>query len=129
MPTPVETIRSFYAALACGDAPAALELMSDDIDWVVMEGWPYKPEGRGPQKVAEAVFVPLQQEWTEFKLVPSEYLGDGETVVSIGRFLGVHGLTGKRLNAGYAHIWDVRDGRIARFRQYADTLVVDEARK
>ncbi|WP_219607435.1 nuclear transport factor 2 family protein [Burkholderia gladioli] len=52
----------------------------------------------------------------------------GETVVSIGRFVGTHGTTGKTADAGYAHVWTVRSGRIARFRQYIDTKAVADAR-
>ena len=127
MTTAVETIRDFYAALESGDAPRALGLMSDDIEWTTM--WHYKVTGRGPQKVAEGLLVPLMKEWKSFKLIPTEFIADGGTVVSLGCFVGVHGTTGKMADAGYAHVWTVVDGRIARFRQYIDTLAVAEARR
>jgi ketosteroid isomerase-like protein len=127
MPTPTDLIRSFYAALATGDAPAALGLMADDIEWHTM--WHYKVAGRGPQKVAEGLLMPLMAEWASFALTPSDYIADGDTVVSLGRFTGVHGTSGKPVDAAYAHVWDVRDGKIQRFRQYIDTLAVAEARR
>jgi ketosteroid isomerase-like protein len=127
MTTPVETVRNFYAALASGNAPIALGLMADDIEWITM--WHYKVDGRGPQKVAEGLVMPLMKEWKEFTLVPSEYIADGETVVSLGSFVGTHGASGKTADARYAHVWTVVDGRIKRFRQYIDTLAVAEARK
>lgn len=122
----IELIRSFYTALAAEDAPRALALMADDIEWTTM--WHYKALGRGPQHVAEGVLMPIMQEWTEVAFVPSEFIGDGDTVVSLGRFSGVHGVTGKRVDVRYAHAWTVADGRIASFRQYIDTLAVAEAR-
>jgi len=127
MTTPVETVQNFYAALASGNAPVALGLMADDIEWITM--WHYKVDGRGPQKVAEGLVMPLMKEWKEFTLVPSEYIADGETVVSLGSFVGTHGASGKTADARYAHVWTVVDGRIKRFRQYIDTLAVAEARK
>jgi len=127
MTTPVETVQNFYAALASGNAPVALGLMADDIEWITM--WHYKVDGRGPQKVAEGLVMPLMKEWKEFTLVPSEYIADGETVVSLGNFVGTHGASGKTADARYAHVWTVVDGRIKRFRQYIDTLAVAEARK
>jgi len=127
MTTPVETVRNFYAALASGNAPVALGLMADDIEWITM--WHYKVDGRGPQKVAEGLVMPLMKEWKEFTLVPSEYIADGETVVSLGNFVGTHGASGKTADARYAHVWTVVDGRIKRFRQYIDTLAVAKARK
>jgi hypothetical protein len=39
---------------------------------------------------------------------PGEFNADGKTVVSLGRFTGVHGATGKSAEAGYAHVWTVR---------------------
>ncbi len=127
MTTPVETVRNFYAALESGDAARALGLMSSDIEWITM--WHYKVVGRGPQKVAEGLLMPMMKEWTSFKLIPSEYLADGASVITPGRFVGVHSITGKTAEARYAHIWTVADGRITRFRQYIDTLAVAEARR
>lgn len=127
MTEPVEIIRDFYSKLKAGDAPGALSLMADDIEWITM--WHYKVNGRGPEHVAEGLFKPLMAEWTSFALEPTEFLADGETVVSLGRFTGVHGATGKHAEAGYAHVWTVENGKIARFRQYIDTLAIAEARR
>jgi ketosteroid isomerase-like protein len=127
MTTPTEIVRSFYEKLRAGDAPGALDLMAQDIEWITM--WHYKVEGRGPEHVAEGLFKPLMAEWSTFALVPTEFIADGETVVSLGHFSGVHGTTGKQAEAGYAHVWTVKDGKIARFRQFIDTLAIAEARR
>lgn len=127
MTTATEIVRRFYAALGQGDAPAALGLMADDIEWNTM--WHYKVDGRGPQKVAEGLLAPLMAEWTSFALTPSAYITEGNTVVSLGSFHGVHSGTDKSVNAAYAHIWDIVGGKIQRFRQYIDTLAVAEARQ
>lgn len=126
MTNATDLIRSFYAALSKGDAPTALGMMADDIQWTTM--WHYKVDGLGPQKVAEGLLMPLMAEWSSFALTPSDYITEGETVISLGRFTGVHGTSGKSVDAGYAHVWTVRDGKIAQFRQYIDTLAVAEAR-
>ncbi len=125
MTNPTDLVRSFYVKLKQGDAAGALALMAPDIEWVTM--WRYKVDGRGPERVAEGIFKPLMAEWSSFALEPSEFIADADTVVSLGRFVGVHGATGKLAEAGYAHVWTVRDGRIARFRQYIDTLSIAEA--
>ena len=126
-PPPAETIRAFYDRLAAGDALGALRLMAPDIEWTTM--WHYRIEGRGPAAVAEGLFKPLMAEWASFSLVPTEFIAQGETVVSLGDFAGVHRATGKAAEARYAHVWTVKDGEIARFRQYIDTLAVAEARR
>ena len=91
--------------------------------------WHYKVTGRGPERVAEGLFKPLMAEWTSFTLEPTEFIVDGNTVVSLGHFTGVHGSTAKQTEARYAHVWTVEDDKIARFRQYIDTLAIAEARR
>ncbi|MGC2783830.1 MAG: nuclear transport factor 2 family protein [Roseiarcus sp.] len=127
MTKPAEIIRSFYDKLKAGDAPGALGLMAHDIEWLTM--WHYKVVGRGPERVAEGLFKPLMEEWSSFALDPSEFIMDGDTVVSPGRFTGVHGATGKKAEADYAHVWTIKDGKITHFRQYIDTLAIAEARR
>ena len=127
MKNPAEIVRSFYGKLKAGDAPGALSLMAHDIEWITM--WHYKVIGRGPECVAEGLFKPLMAEWSSFALEPTEFIVDGDTVVSLGRFTGVHGSTGKQAEAGYAHVWTVKDSKITRFRQYIDTLAVADARR
>ena len=127
MTEPVEIIRSFYSKLKAGDAPGALSLMADDIEWITM--WHYKVNGRGPECVAEDLFKPLMAEWSTFAMEPAEFLVDENTVISLGRFTGVHGTTGKAAEAAYAHVWTVANGKIAHFRQYIDTLAIAEARR
>ncbi|MCJ8144100.1 nuclear transport factor 2 family protein [Ancylobacter sp. A5.8] len=121
-----DTVRDFYEKLSKGDAPGALGLMASDIEWTTM--WHYKVEGRGPEKVAEGLFKPLMAEWSSFSLVPAEFIAEGETVVSLGEFTGVHGATGKTSRARYAHVWTIHNGKITTFRQYIDTLAIAEAR-
>ena len=125
--TPTEIIRSFYDKLKAGDAPGALGLMASDIEWITM--WHYKVVGRGPAHVAEGLFKPLMAEWSSFAFESTEFIADGDTVVSLGVFTGVHGTTGKHAEARYAHVWTVKNGHITRFRQYIDTLAVAESRK
>ncbi|MFA5956314.1 nuclear transport factor 2 family protein [Hyphomicrobium sp.] len=122
-----DIIRSFYDNLSSGNAPGALGLMAPDIEWITM--WHYKVEGRGPDRVAEGLFKPLMAEWSSFSLVPNEFITEGDTVVSLGEFIGVHATTGKRSEARYAHVWTLRDGKISRFRQYIDTQAIAEARR
>ena len=126
MATPTDVIREFYARLSDADPAGALGLMAPDIEWNTM--WHYKVDGVGPEKVAEGLFKPMMAEWTIFAMVAKEFVTEDNTVVSFGRFTGAHRASGKLANADYAHVWEVSDGRIQRFRQYIDTLAVAEAR-
>jgi len=127
MTSATDIVRAFYAALGRGDAAAALGLMAEDIEWTTM--WHYKVEGRGPQKVAEALLGPLMNEWTSFTLTPFAYIAEDNAVASLGNFTGMNAVSGKSVDAAYAHVWNVAGGKIQRFRQYIGTLAVARARR
>jgi uncharacterized protein len=126
MKTPTDVVRALYAKLTAGDAPGALALMTDDVEWIPMMD--YKVDGRGPQKVLEGMLIPALTEWETFTLTPSEFVAEGNKVVSIGRFRSAHRTTGKLAEVDYAHVWEVREGKISRFRQYIDTAAIEAAR-
>ncbi|WP_342628009.1 nuclear transport factor 2 family protein [Nguyenibacter vanlangensis] len=129
MTSPTDIVKSFYGALERGDAPAALGLLSPDMEWSVVAGWPYKPTGRGPQAVAEGVLMPVLKDWRDYALHGSDlFAADGDKVVSMGMMTGTHVVTGKRLEAAYVHVWEVAGGQIVRMRQTVDTARVLEAR-
>ena len=127
MTAPTDIVRSFYDRVRASDAAGALGLMAPDIEWITM--WHYKVRGRGPDRVAEDLLEPMLAEWSSITFVPGEFISDGDTVMSLGDFTAVHAMTGKTAEARYAHVWTIRDGKIARFRQYIDTLAVAEARR
>jgi len=127
MTTPVDTVRDFYAAIAAGDTGKMVDLMAPDIEWISVVD--FNIQDRGPDEVMKKVFVPLMQEWESFSPAPSEFLVDGSTVVSLGRFACVHRATHKRADLAYAHVWNIQDGKIERHRQYIDTLALDQVRR
>jgi ketosteroid isomerase-like protein len=60
-------------------------------------------------------------EWDGFAIHPKAFYGAGDTVVVEVRYTGAYKPTGKRLECQACHIWDVKDGKVARFQQYVDT--------
>lgn len=89
MTSPIDIVKSFYDALGRGDASAALGLLSPDMEWNVVAGWPYKPTGRGPKGVAEGVLKPVFKEWRDYAL-------HGSDLLVAGRQGGVHGPDDRR---------------------------------
>lgn len=126
-PNPLEIVRELYARLTAGDPEGALALMADDIEWITMMD--YTVVGRGPQRVLEGMLVPAMEEWEPYTLTPHEFICDGDKVVSVGRFNGTNRSTGKHVEVDYSHIWEVRDGKIARHRQFIDTAKIEPARR
>jgi ketosteroid isomerase-like protein len=119
----VELIKDLYAAFGRGDGPAALSLMDPNIVWNEAESFPYADHNPyiGSAAIAEGVFFRLATEWDNFQVIPAEFLDAGETVVVTGRYNGTYKASNAALDSQFAHLWKLRDGKIAGFQQYTDT--------
>ena len=71
--------------------------------------------------VIEEVFDGLRREWAKFSYKIEQILEAGSSIVVIGEYQGVHSLSRKAMRASAAHIYDLRDGKVSRFRMFADT--------
>jgi hypothetical protein len=118
----VEFVNGIYAAFGRGDVPAVLGAFADDIEWFEAEGMPYGGLHRGPEAVAQNVFGPITEDVEGFAVTPEELIGSGATVVAVVRYTGTGKATGKTLDEPAVHVWDIRDGKLARFRQFIDTV-------
>jgi hypothetical protein len=118
----VEVVHAVYDACGRGDVPAVLGLFADDIAWHEPEGLPYGGVHNGPMAVAQNVFGPVTEDVEGFAVTPEEVFVDGDRVAVVARYSGTGRVTRRVLELGVVHVWDVRDGRITRFRQYLDTM-------
>lgn len=112
-----------YQAFAVGDVPTVLAGMDPDIEWNEAEGFVYAGGNpyRGPQAVLEGVFMRLMEDVEGFQVKPIRFRGDLESVVVEGRYTGTWKSTGAKIDAQFAHVWDLKDGKVVRFQQYTDT--------
>jgi len=125
----VELVKNLYDAFGRGDMPTVLGAMSPAIRWHQAENNPYNPSGEawvGPDAVANNLFVRIGAEWENFTVHPKAFHDAGDTVVVEGRYTGIYKSTGKRFDAQLCHVWDVRNGKIARFQQYLDTMQAND---
>jgi ketosteroid isomerase-like protein len=128
MSKPAELVRAFYAAVSRGDVPGVIGLLHPDLHWTEAEGFPYySGTWRNPQEVIDKLLVPLMRDWDNFSAVADDYIVEGNRVVSLGAYAGVNKATGKAMRAPFAHVWQVADGKLARFDMYADTWLVRAA--
>ena len=117
----VDVVRGVYEAFGRGDVPAVLGAMADDIEWHEAEGMPYGGVYHGGEAVAQNVFGPITQDIADFAVKPEEFIASGDAVAAVVRYTGTGRATGKQLNLPVVHVWDVRSGKIAQFRQFIDT--------
>lgn len=123
----IEVVKGLYEAFARGDVPAVLAGFDENIEWNEAPGMPYGGQYHGPEAVAENVFGPITNDFDGFSVEPEKVLADGELVVVLLTYRGTAKETGKELRMPAAHTWIVRDGKIAKFQQLADTSILNAA--
>jgi uncharacterized protein len=73
------------------------------------------------EAVAQNVFGPITQDIPNFAVTPEEFIASGDKVAVVVRYTGAGKDTGKELDLPVVHVWDVQNGKLARFRQFVDT--------
>jgi hypothetical protein len=124
-----DIVKALYDAFGKGDVPAVLGAFDPEIQWSEAENFLYADGNpyAGPQAVAEGVFQRIVSDVENFAVLPERFVEGGDTVVVEGRYRGTMKATGTPVDAQFAHVWQLRDGKVVRFQQYTDTKQWSEA--
>ena len=125
----VQLLAGLYEAFGRGDIPTVLGAMHPEVRWHEAEGNPYMPSGEpfvGPDTVLNQLFMRLAEEWDDFTVTPHTFHDAGDVVVVELRYTGTVKATGKSCDIQACHVWNVNDGKIAKFQQYVDTAALQE---
>jgi ketosteroid isomerase-like protein len=121
-------VQQAYEAFGRGDIPTVLSALTDDVEWTLQgpPGIPWAGTHRGREGVAE--FFSLLGEGLEFELFePLEFVAQGDTVVVLGHERSVVKPTGRGFEQEWAHVYTLRDGKIATGLFIEDTAAQVEA--
>ena len=115
----IAVVEAALIASARGGLDAGAEYFADDIEHRAVEG---ALDDRGPMHGKDAVRAYLQ-DWLDmfddFKVEPLELIdAGGDEVVAVLRNSGRAKLSGVETDMTYAIVWTIRDGKIARGREY-----------
>lgn len=125
-------LKGLYDAFGRGEIPTVLAAMSPDIHWHQAENNPYRLNGEpwvGPDSILNELFIRLGTEWDNFTIHPKSFHNAGDNVIVEVRYSGTYKATGKSMDAQSCHVWNLKDGKVARFQQYADTAQFHEVMK
>ena len=120
-------VQSLYDAFGRRDWEMVRNLFAPDIEWVQNEGFPGGDRHVGAHAVLNNVFGKFRTEWTSWHAVVTEWLDASHAIVALGEYRGTHRVTAKSAVAAFAHVYEVRAGRITRFRQFTDTAMIRNA--
>jgi uncharacterized protein len=115
----VEIVREANAAFNRGDLDAFLEYCTDDVDFRAAEG---ALDDHGPVQGKDALRA-FMQDWLDmfddFRAEPVELIDAGEdNVIAVMRISGRAKLSSVETDMTYAELSTLRDGKVARSRQF-----------
>ena len=124
----IAVVEAAYATLAEDGLERFLECWTEDLDHRSIEG---APDDRGPIHGREEMRAYVQ-DWVDtfdgFEIHPVELIdGGGSTVVAVLRFGGRAKLSGVPADSTFGVVFSIRDGKIARGREYATRAAALEA--
>ena len=123
----VQIIKDAYAAFGRGDIPGLLALLTEDVVWDSPgEGLPLSGTYRGRDGVAN-FFQKLTQEAEVLDFQPREFVADGDRVLVVGWERMKVKATGRGAEIDWVMAFTIRNGKIAKFREYADTKAIADA--
>jgi uncharacterized protein len=120
--TNVDVVREAYESVGRGDIPALLDLLTDDVEWTLQgpSVIPFAGTRRGREGIIE--FFSLLGETVEFQeFEPREFVAQDDTVVVLGFERNLIKPTGRTFEQEWAHVYSLRDGKIAKHRALEDT--------
>jgi 3-oxoadipate enol-lactonase len=128
MPDPTETVGRYFVAFAAGDVERALRQLADDCAWHV-DGDPIVGTVgivRGKDAVRHWL-TRFPQIFQPLAFAVERLIGEGEDVVALGRFRHRVCATDAIVDSDYAIRFTIRDGLIARYQIYEDSLLLAQA--
>lgn len=123
-------VRQAYENFKNGDISALLDSFSEDIDWHLpeMENVPFSGKHKG-REGATAFFQSLAEAQDALSFNPQEFIAQGDKVVVLGDYSWRAKATGREFGSDWAHVWTVRDGKLAGFKEYTDTAAASNAHR
>jgi ketosteroid isomerase-like protein len=116
----VDLVRGGYDDFNSGNIEELTARFDADIEWNEPGGG-NAPSGtyRGPDSVANDVFASVPENFEEFSCTVEDARDEGDTVLVTAHFKGTS-KSGVELDTQAEHVWEVRDGKIARFENKVD---------
>lgn len=81
-------------------------------EWTEAEGFPYTGTYVGADAFLSRVFHRLGLEWIGYRANVRTYIEDGDHVAAFGNYSGTYRATGRPMRASFAHLYEVKGGKI-----------------
>jgi uncharacterized protein len=123
MPDQTAAARRLYEAFAARDLKALRDALADDFVGQVSHGMPLAVGGEhtGPEAMIRDVWSKVFETYEMHVDAERFYPSGDDHVVAVGHYRGTVRANGQPIEASFAHVLTIRDGRIAHLHQITDT--------
>jgi uncharacterized protein len=123
--TNVDIVKRGYEAFGRGDVNGVLSLLEETVEWETPGSPEFPTAGRrrGHREVA-GFFHTLAQTYDFERFEPKSFIAQGDSVVVLGEDSVRLKSNGTRLEVDWVHVFELRNGKVVRFREYFDTAPV-----
>jgi ketosteroid isomerase-like protein len=125
----IALVQSLYAAFGRGDITTIIGALSPDVEWVCngqRSAYPTFGTWKGPAEVQKFFKLVADLEaFTEFS--PQDFHAVGELVFVAGRYAGSVKKSGRSFACDWLHVFAIKGGKVAQFREFTDTAQFADA--
>jgi ketosteroid isomerase-like protein len=123
-----QLVQEAYRLFQSGDIRGVIERCRDDVEWTSPESdfIPFAGAFHGRQGAAD-FFTRLEANVQAIRFEPREFIAEGDKVVVLGQATWHVKSTGRRFDTPWIHVFEMRDGKVARFEALADTAAGERA--
>ena len=118
----IKLVQRCYQNFKTGNIPALLDLLDDSIEWQLpnLKGVAVSGKRRGRKEVTE-FFTTLAQTQETLSFQPKEFVAQGDKVVALGHYSFRVKATRQDFESDWAQVFTIKNDKITRFQEYADS--------
>lgn len=121
MQSGIDVVQELYRVAFTDQEETIAQLVTPDMVWEILEGFPHGGIYAGIPAIFGQFLPKLRADFRDWKAQPEEFLDAGDTIVALGHYSGTLQTNGVHIVAPFCHLWTLKNGKIARLRQFADT--------
>ena len=126
MASDVEKLQEAYEALNRGDIAGTLAVLDAGAEWHEHSELPEADSYRGRDAI-QSFLESFLESWDDFRQEVEDLIAEDGKVLILLHMIGQGKGSGIRVEARYAHLWTMRDGRGVRIDTYTDRAEALEA--
>jgi uncharacterized protein len=117
----IDVVQELYRVALANQEDTIVQLVTPDIVWEILDSFPHGDIYAGIPAIFGQFLPKLQADFHDWHAQPDEFIDAGATIVALGHYSGTLKTNGVHIIAPFCHIWTLKNGKIARLRQFADT--------